>query len=183
MITLNHRPTRSNDLVSQWGEGLRDSSDQIRQFVARDYGKVVAAVGAATGDRDAAEDGVQTALLKVISDDHNPDELAAWVTVVAINEVRQVHRRRNTEQRVTKQPTDTTTKPIEGVAVATDLRAAIAALPDRQREIVLMFYYLDTSVTDIADAMQISSGTVKTQLHRARATLATRLGLKEQGVT
>ncbi len=162
---------------------MRDTSDQIRQFVSRDYGKVVAAVGAATGDRDAAQDGVQTALLKVIGDGHKPDQLAAWVTVVAINEVRQVHRRRKTEQRVTERPADTTTQPIEGIAAATDLYAAIADLPERQREIVLMFYYLDTSVTDIAAAMKISSGTVKTQLHRARATMATRLGINEQGAT
>ncbi len=162
---------------------MRDTSDQIRQFVSRDYGKVVAAVGAATGDRDAAQDGVQTALLKVIGDGHKPDQLAAWVTVVAINEVRQVHRRRKTEQRVTERPANTTTQPIEGVAAATDLRSAVAELPERQREIVLMFYYLDTSVADIAAAMKISDGTVKTQLHRARATMATRLGIQEQGVT
>jgi RNA polymerase sigma factor (sigma-70 family) len=183
MITLNQRPISSDDTVPPPGAGLPNASDQISDFVSRDYGKVVAAVGVATGDRDAAEDGVQSALLKVVGDGHEPDRLAAWVTVVAINEVRQAHRRRKTEHRVTaSETTATTTQGIEDVAATTDLRAAIRDLPERQREIVLMFYYLDTSVADIAEAMGISHGTVKTQLHRARGRLASTLGLTEQGV-
>ncbi len=160
---------------------MSDASKDIRAFVSRDYGKVVAAVGVATGDTDAAQDGVQSALLKILRDGHRPDRLAAWVTVVAINEVRQAHRRRRTEKRVTDQPVASIV-PMDGVAAATDLRAAVAELPDRQRDIVLMFYYLDTSVDDIARAMEISPGTVKTQLHRARGRLATILDIEEQGV-
>jgi RNA polymerase sigma-70 factor (ECF subfamily) len=53
-------------------------------------------------------------------------------------------------------------------------------LPERQREIVLLHYYLDASVADTAAAMGISEGTVKTQLHRARAKLADALGLAEE---
>ena len=149
--------------------------------MARDYGKVVAAVAAATGEPDAADDGVQSALLEVIRGGHEPDRLAAWVTVVAINEVRQTQRRRRTEERVTRHSAAPPTDPIDRLARATDVRAAVDELPERQRAIVLMFYYLDAPVADIAEAMGISDGTVKTQLHRARGTLAKRLGLEDRG--
>ncbi len=182
MTALNRWPLRSDDVVSLEGDSLSDTSNDIREFISRDYGKVVAAVGTATGDHDTAQDGVQSALLKILRDGHRPDRFAAWVTVVAINEVRQTHRRRNTEKRVTKQPIDAV-HPMEGVAAATDLRTAVSALPDRQRDIVLMFYYLDTAVDDIAAAMEISPGTVKTQLHRARGRLAATLHIEDRGVS
>ncbi len=155
-------------------------TEAIEQFVARDYGRVVAAVAAATGEPDTAHDGVQTALLKVLRDGHEPDSLAAWVTVVAINEVRQAQRRHRTEQRVTPRGVDVSTRPIDGIAEASDIRSVIDTLPPRQRDIVLMFYYLDTAVTDIAHTMGITEGTVKTQLHRARKTIADRLGLEDR---
>ena len=154
-------------------------AELIRSFVADEYGKVVAAVAAATGDSDGADDAVQDALLKVLCDGHRPDRLAAWVTVVATNEVRMHHRRRRTEQRVIQKMPQPRHASMDRVAESTDVRAAVAALPERQREIVLLFYYLDTPVKEIASAMGISEGTVKTQLHRARATLAIALKLEE----
>lgn len=69
------------------------SRADLRRFVERDYPAVVAAVTAATRDRDHAEDAVQEALAKVITDGHTPENRAAWVTVVAINHLRSKHRR------------------------------------------------------------------------------------------
>jgi len=127
-----------------------NTSDQIRAFVDHSYGKVVAAVALATGDPSAAEDGVQDALLKIISDGHEPDSLPAWVTVVATNQVRQAQRRRTTETRVVQGSTEPPQDSTEGVAVATDVRSAISELPERQRQIVLLHYYLDASVAQWA---------------------------------
>jgi RNA polymerase sigma-70 factor, ECF subfamily len=49
-------------------------------------------------------------------------------------------------------------------------------LPRRQREVVVLHYFLDLAVDDIAAQLNVTSGTVKTSLHRARAALATVLG-------
>ena len=48
---------------------------------------------------------------------------------------------------------------------------AIDTLPARQREAVVLRYYLDLSEADMAAAMGISAGSVKTHLHRALAAL------------
>jgi RNA polymerase sigma-70 factor (ECF subfamily) len=53
--------------------------------------------------------------------------------------------------------------------------AAVRALPDRQRDCIVLRFYADLTDTEIADALGISPGSVKTHLHRARAALATTL--------
>jgi RNA polymerase sigma-70 factor (ECF subfamily) len=53
--------------------------------------------------------------------------------------------------------------------------AAIAALPRGQRDAVALFYLADLSHVQIAARLGISVGAVKTRLHKARASLQTRL--------
>jgi RNA polymerase sigma-70 factor (sigma-E family) len=53
--------------------------------------------------------------------------------------------------------------------------AALRSLPDRQREVLALRYYLDLSEAEIAATLGISSGSVKTHAHRGLAALATRL--------
>lgn len=59
------------------------------------------------------------------------------------------------------------------------VRAAIRNLPRRQREVVYLCYYLDLGVVAAARALGVNVGTVKKALHRARATLATKLAIEE----
>ena len=53
--------------------------------------------------------------------------------------------------------------------------AAIAALPPGQRDAVALFYFADLSHAQISARLGISTGAVKTRLHKARASLQTRL--------
>ena len=50
------------------------------------------------------------------------------------------------------------------------------ALPDRQREVLALRYYLDLSEAEIADALGISRGAVKSHASRGAATLRQSLG-------
>jgi len=52
---------------------------------------------------------------------------------------------------------------------------AVRALPERQRDCIILRFYADLTDVEIADALGISAGSVKTHLHRARAALADRL--------
>lgn len=49
---------------------------------------------------------------------------------------------------------------------------AVRALPPRQRECMVLRCYAEATDSEIADATGVSIGSVKTHLHRARATLA-----------
>jgi RNA polymerase sigma factor (sigma-70 family) len=48
---------------------------------------------------------------------------------------------------------------------------AMRALPERQREVLALRYYLDLSEAEIADALGISRGAVKSHASRGSATL------------
>jgi RNA polymerase sigma-70 factor (ECF subfamily) len=52
-----------------------------------------------------------------------------------------------------------------------DLDVAIAALPDRYRAVVTLYYLEDVSYPEIADILDLPLGTVKTHLHRAKRLL------------
>lgn len=54
--------------------------------------------------------------------------------------------------------------------------SALRSLPDRQREALVLRFFLDMPAADIATAMGISAGTVKSTTSRALAALARLLG-------
>lgn len=156
----------------------------LDRFVADDYPAVVAAVGLITGDRAGAEDSVQDVLVGLLSRPPAApiERLAAWVTVAAANRSRSALRRRGAEGRALER-LGRRAGPHHGAAVepassddTAEVLAAIGRLPDQQRQVCVMHYYLDESVAGIAAALGVADGTVKTQLHRARTTLASVLG-------
>ena len=55
----------------------------------------------------------------------------------------------------------------------TELATALAALPHGQREVVLMRFVDDMSLDEIAEALSVPTGTIKSRLHRALETLRT----------
>ena len=59
-------------------------------------------------------------------------------------------------------------------AESTEMLTALRSLPDRQREVLALRYYLDLSEAEIAAALGISTGSVKTHAHRGLAALALR---------
>jgi len=65
----------------------------------------------------------------------------------------------------------------ERVDEALDVLEAVRALPERQRETVVLRYFEDLSERDVAETLGCSVGTVKSQLSRARATLAGQLSV------
>ena len=55
------------------------------------------------------------------------------------------------------------------------LRALVEALPERYRSALTLFYYEEKSVGEVAAMLDLPEGTVKTNLHRARAMLLERV--------
>ncbi|WP_377639506.1 RNA polymerase sigma factor [Oryzobacter terrae] len=99
------------------------------------------------------------------------DRPGAWVRRVAIRlavrEAQREERRPRLERRTSPPPTT----PERDV----DVLRAVGELPARQRAVVVLFYFEDLPVAEVAHALAMSESAVKTSLHRARATLATRL--------
>jgi RNA polymerase sigma-70 factor (ECF subfamily) len=162
---------------------IRPAGDELQQFdvaefVRTEYPRVVSAVRMIAGDREGAVDAVQEALVQLLTNrDHAwPRNVAAWVTVVASNRARDAHRRDAVGRRVVDRlrpgaPED----PLDRVGRDLDVLAALETLPRRMRQVCVLHYLQDQSVREIALALGIGTGTVKTQLHRGRIALAARL--------
>jgi RNA polymerase sigma-70 factor (ECF subfamily) len=144
-----------------------------------EYHHVVALVYVLSGSRWAAEELTQDAFTET----HRRwatigryDDPGAWVRKVAVNKTRSWGRRRSAEARAyAKHTLRDRQLPGELPESADGFWAAVRSLPDRQGAIVALHYLDDRPVDEIAALLEISPGTVKTQLHRARLTLATRL--------
>jgi RNA polymerase sigma-70 factor, ECF subfamily len=133
-----------------------------------------------TGSRAAAEDAVQEALARAWERSERGERiesLPAWVTRVAMNLSKSRLRRMRVEARH-REISDQELP--DGGGAATDARIdvarALADLPQRQREVTVLRYYLGLNVAEIADTLELHEGTVKTSLFRARAALAAALG-------
>ena len=96
--------------------------------------------------------------------------LAAWIRVVARNVALGRLRRRTSERKARARlaARAVAPEPDGDTAAALDVHAALATLSRRQREVVVMHYFLDQSVDTIATELGVPVGTVKAALHRAR---------------
>jgi RNA polymerase sigma-70 factor (ECF subfamily) len=65
---------------------------------------------------------------------------------------------------------------VSSAAVRRDLAAALAALPAGERDVLLMAAWADLSYSEIAAALRIPVGTVRSRLHRARTRIRAALG-------
>ena len=65
---------------------------------------------------------------------------------------------------------------LASAAVRQDLAAALAALTSGDRDVLLMIAWADLSYTEVATALGIPVGTVRSRLHRARARIRAALG-------
>lgn len=150
----------------------------LRQFADSHYRRAVGTVALITGDHASAEDAVQSAMVKAWNRREEPvDRLAGWIVVVASNEARSGRRRRAAEARAIEK---LGSKPQPGPGADTVLRdeeleRALGALPRRERQVAVLHYVFDLAVSDVAAAIGISSGSVKTLLFRARGRLAAAL--------
>lgn len=155
-------------------------AEQIRVFAADEYRQVVATVALWSGSTGDAADAVADALARAwerLDKGRSIDNLAAFVTTVAMNRVRSAQRRRALFRRKrhllgvvdTHEPADAATRRV-------DVARAVRGLSRRQQEVVALRYGADLSIDAIADRLGIAPGTVKATLHQARAALSDRLG-------
>lgn len=160
---------------------MRVDEVAIREFLHTSYPRLVAAVALTSGSRPAAEDAVQEALLRAwerSEKDEEIDSLEGWVTTVALNLVRSGLRRMRSERRA-RARLHTPGLGDPPTADRIDVDRALVALPRRQREVAVLRYYLQMSTREVASALELDEGTVKSTLFRARAALAVALGIDE----
>jgi RNA polymerase sigma-70 factor (sigma-E family) len=129
------------------------------------------------GDQQAAEDVVQDAFLGLYrrwSALKDQDRALSYARSSVLNGCRMVLRSRSTRDKLTLAAPDDI-ESAEATALLgeanREVLAALRRLPARQREAVLLRYYLDMTEDQAARAMQVSRGTVKSATSRGLAAL------------
>jgi RNA polymerase sigma-70 factor (sigma-E family) len=135
------------------------------------------------GDRAAAEDVVQEAFCGLYRRWHalsDPGKALGYVRSSVINGCRSALRRRVRQRAGFAFAAEQSGESAESAALVSEehrqVLAAIRRLPDRQREALVLRYYLDLGEAEIARTMRISRGTVKSTTSRALAALGRILG-------
>jgi RNA polymerase sigma-70 factor, ECF subfamily len=158
------------------------ASASFEEFYAATVDRLLGQLFLVTGDLHAAEELVQEAFTRAAmrwSYLRSYDVPEAWVRRVAMNlaadRARGLRRQARALVRLGPPPA------VPAVSVETlALVQALRTLPVRQRQAIVLHYLADLPVGDIAQALGVPAGTVKSLLARGRRALAARLGEPEE---
>lgn len=144
-----------------------------------------------TGDLEAAKDAVQETFLRLSRQDIQALEprLAPWLFLVcrncALDHVRKILRFAPNapmpEEEASGDPS-----PSESIVKEEDkarIRAAVAKLPEQQRELVRLKFDADLNYREMSEALEISISHVGVQLHDAMKSLRKHLGVNLETAT
>ncbi len=152
------------------------------------YKRTFAIVYSILRRRENAEDITQDAFIKAFQNLHqlqDGSKFGAWLSVIASNLARN-YLKREKKMIITDQlpeissdadPDSTEEAALRGLEVQR-VRKAIRKLPSDQYQVIVLQYYHDLKVEEIADMLGIRAGTVKSRLFRARQKLALELELE-----
>ena len=138
------------------------------------------------GDDAQADDLVQEALMRAFSRPRRVPRSGAaeaYVRVIMVNLFIDDARRHSRWSRVAPllRPADMTPDPGEQVSDRDAMLTALRSLSPRQRACVVLRYYEDLPVANVAAALGVGEGTVKRYLSEAMSHLAVRLSSAESG--
>jgi RNA polymerase sigma-70 factor, ECF subfamily len=136
-------------------------------------------------DREAAEDVAQEVFIKVwraLPAFDGRASLSTWIYTIARNTSLSALRDRRAKREDAAAPDPdlevaSESGAAELAAENASLLRLIERLPDKQRQVVLLFYLQEQSHEEVATMLAMPVGTVKTLLHRARSSLAAAAGL------
>jgi len=139
-------------------------------------GEFLRVATAIAGSREGGRDAVQEALTRALTRRgtfRGSGTVEAWLCKAVVNAARNV---RSRSPRVAEGP-EAGTASDDAVDEQRDaIRAAVAALPERQRHALFLRYYADLDYAAIADALGVRRGTVSATLSHAHDSLRAALG-------
>jgi RNA polymerase sigma factor (sigma-70 family) len=172
----------------------KGDKEAFAALLARHRGMLVALCRRALGDDGLAEDAAQEAALQAmlgLDRLQRPERFGAWLGGIGLNVCRRWQRERAREgwslAALTggrSVPDGTPAEAAEAADAARRVRRAVGRLPAGQRAAVALFYLAGLAHREVAAALGIGIGAVKTRLHKGRAALREELAAwwKEDGM-
>lgn len=155
--------------------------------VARSHGRFLFSVAyRLTGDADDAQDLVQEVLLRVRRGlpHYRPGSLEGWLSRITTNAfLDEVRRRRRRPVDTLPEDPDRVVPPSPSADVdfasgrlSDEVQAALLDLPPEYRAAVVLSDVVGLPYEEVAEALDVPLGTVRSRIHRGRRRLRTRLG-------
>jgi RNA polymerase sigma-70 factor (ECF subfamily) len=174
---------QDRDIVALLQSGARERA--FEQLLARYQGKLYRLCCTLLRDPTAAEDAAQESLVRIwkaLASYDGRASLSTWIYTITRNRCLTALERRRELSSLSDAATEAEVEALSHGSdepQATDdyalLRELIELLPERYRRTLTLFYYEDRSIDEVANMLGMPEGTVKTNLHRARAALTEQL--------
>ena len=172
-------------MVGAAPEKLDMTADEaVTQLYSNHYRSLVRLAGLLVRDEPTAEEVVQECFIAMHDGWRRlreEDKALSYLKQAVVNRSRSVLRHRSVVDRNAPKPAPDMPSAEHGAITLLERSAVVAALrtlPPRQREALVLRYYGDLSEAQIAGAMGISKGAVKS--HTARAMIALRSVLERE---
>jgi RNA polymerase sigma-70 factor (ECF subfamily) len=166
--------------------------DAFKELVQTYQRRLYALAYELTGNHEDADDVVQETFIKAYKTLHTFNgqaQLSTWLHRIAVNtfiDMTRTARFKAAQRNVSLHSlAETRAEPLyhehsaeeqlHAQTISDRIEAALHLLSAQQRAVFVLRYYHDESITDIAQQLHVSEGTVKTQLFRATRTLRTAL--------
>jgi RNA polymerase sigma-70 factor (ECF subfamily) len=157
-----------------------DSRWTLQEVFDASYRRLVVQLYAVVGNAAEAEDLVQDAFVRASASGARflrVDNPEAWLRRTAINLHRNRWRKLRNFSKI--RPQLETRSDLPGLDEHLIVVDALRRLPEQQREVLALHYLADLPVLEIASALGVPEGTVKSRLMRGREALAAVLGNEE----
>jgi len=125
-------------------------------------------------DPAEAEDVVQEAAFRAWRYRHrlaDSSGVRSWFLAIVANQTRNALRKRQRRERLTEVlrllPGSGITRSLQVTDERTDLRVALRRLNSDQLSVLILYYYLDLPLQDVARTLGVPEGTIKSRLNRA----------------
>jgi len=158
-------------------------SREFRELLVREIPNLRAFAASLSGSTQLADDLVQDTLLKAwghAASFQAGTNIRAWLFTILRNTYYSLYRRRGREvQDVDGVHSARLSVPAgqDGAVDLADFRAALAKLPEEQREVLIMVGASGLSYEEAAAICEVAVGTIKSRVNRARTRLADLLGI------
>jgi len=151
----------------------------LNQLARRWHPKLVAHAWRLTGDHELAQDAVQSgwgAIIRGLGRLRDAKAFPAWayriVSRTCAGEIGKLVRHRELKAAVSAEPSENSVQPEEPLQT-NQLQAAIRQLPTGERAAIALYHFEEMRVAEVAVALAVPVGTVKTRLMNARKKLRT----------
>lgn len=144
---------------------------ELESLYRERYDHFARVASAITGDGESGRDAVQNAFAAAVRERRSfrgTGSVDAWLWRIVVNEAKRLRRE------PLHQPLEAAHAPATNGNGGRDelgVRTLLAALPDRQKEVVYLRYYADLGYREIAEVLEIEVGTVSATLSAAHTRL------------